>query len=331
MKFLSLVFFFISIQAGSLYSSNQELPFFIGQVPSPNAYSLFANGGWNGNWYVGYNTCWVQKISVPAKGSIKRAFVGAKLGRAKSIPTQLEKPWIKKPIPGEIFVALSSTLSWKSSVPISLVSTEEIPLEGDMDNAVEGVGESRWFWKEVPLNSIQFEADNFIALWSPTEQFQSEQTAPILAGAWGNNEINSWLVQGIEGAPPTRFKSKQWQPVTVFEPAIALKLIPEQTPPEPKVSIERVVDETALTKLVSKVLWCSAQGESIERAWVELSEDGQNWQRYGKFLWEAPFVFRVAVADIPIGSEGKSWVRVKAVDLFENVGTSSPMNVFERR
>ncbi len=41
------------------------MPLFIADLPNPNNFSLFANGGWDGSWYVGFNTCWMQKLAVP--------------------------------------------------------------------------------------------------------------------------------------------------------------------------------------------------------------------------------------------------------------------------
>ncbi len=330
MKFPPLGFFFLFLGIPLLYSADsKEFPLFLSDIPAPSAYSLFANGGWDGNWYVGSDTCWVQKIRAPSKGSFKKAFLGAKLGRAKSVPMTLEKPWIRKKIAGEIFIALSSTYSWKGEGML-LVTTEEIPLEADHENALP-LEESHWFWKEIPMDSIQFEADNFIALWSPTELFHSAQVAPILAGGWGDKEINSWLIKGVKGAPPSHFKSKDWRAVTVFEPAIALKLIPQITPPEPKVAIVRVQDGISNGKLVNRVLWCSVAGESVDRAWVEFSEDGQKWQRYGKPLYKSPYVFIIDMAEIPIGPKGECWVRVEAADFFESIGTSESINIFARR
>ena len=38
-----------------LFAQSPDYPVFVAQVPNPNDYSLFANSGWDGNWYVGYN------------------------------------------------------------------------------------------------------------------------------------------------------------------------------------------------------------------------------------------------------------------------------------
>src|SRR4051794_30165180 len=53
-------FFTVAVQA-------VKPPVFMADLANPNDFSVFANGGWDGNWYVGYNTCWIQKLSVPPK------------------------------------------------------------------------------------------------------------------------------------------------------------------------------------------------------------------------------------------------------------------------
>ena len=116
-------------------------PLFIADLANPNDFSLFANGGWDGNWYVGYNNCWVQKLAVP-EGGYRRAFIGARLGRMKNYPPPGKAPWEKKADDGEIYMAISSTASWTRAQSFFLVGTGDIPLEPDLENAVEEAGES---------------------------------------------------------------------------------------------------------------------------------------------------------------------------------------------
>src|SRR4051812_24400091 len=64
-------------------SASADYPVFVAKASNPNDYSLFANGGWDGNWYVGYNTCWIKKLPAIPLGHYARAYIGAKLGRMK--------------------------------------------------------------------------------------------------------------------------------------------------------------------------------------------------------------------------------------------------------
>ena len=61
------------------------------------------------------------------------------------------------PVPGDIWIAVSSTPSWKAAQRFKLTTTEDIPLDGSSEYAVENVGESQWFWAEVPLAAVKAE------------------------------------------------------------------------------------------------------------------------------------------------------------------------------
>ena len=89
--------------------STNALPEFVAELKNPNDYQLFANGGWDGGWTVGYDRCWVQKISVPKNKGYQRAFIGAKLGRAKAETASPRSPSAANPIDGEIYIAIQST------------------------------------------------------------------------------------------------------------------------------------------------------------------------------------------------------------------------------
>ncbi|MEA3506380.1 MAG: hypothetical protein U9R36_02650 [Elusimicrobiota bacterium] len=56
---------------------------FIGELPTPGEFTLFANGGWTGNWYVGSDQGWVTELSVPEK-EYDTLYIGARLGRSKT-------------------------------------------------------------------------------------------------------------------------------------------------------------------------------------------------------------------------------------------------------
>lgn len=320
----------LSLTLTALRASDAPRPVFLADLPNPNDFVLFANGGWDGNWFVGYNTCWIQKLSVP-KGPYRRAFVGARLGRMKSAPEPGRAPWEKKALPGEVYMAVASTPAWNREQSYFLTASADLPLEPDPENAIEGTGESRWFWKEIPVKALRPGSDAYLALWSPTPAFNAAANAPILAAGWGTKEVDSWMNTGIRGVPPSDPAKALATPLQVFEPAIALKLIPEGAPQDPpKLRITRVEDgKPRGREPAPKVVWAQASGDSIERAWVEISSDSKNWSRQGTFVWSAPYCFTLKTQDLPIGPDGKTWVRAAAADAFENVGFSTPVDIFE--
>ncbi len=231
-------------------------------------------------------------------------------------------------------MAVSSSPSWTRKQSYLLTTTQDIPFEPDDLNAVEGVGESQWFWREVPVQQINFGGDNYIALWSPTRYFTSVASAPILAAGWGDKEANSWLSNDTKGGPPSKPEKALATPLTVFEPAIALKLIPKlpESAKPPAVNVARVLNGKARGKYPApKILQCSVLGESIERAWVEVSTDSVTWKKFGRTVFKAPFVFSIRMEEVPMGFQGKTWARASAADGFENVGHSAAVNLFERK
>lgn len=303
---------------------------FISELANPNDFSLFANGGWDGNWFVGYSTVWVEKLKLPQRSPQDRIFVGAKLGRMKSVVLEGKSPWEKTAVPGEVWVAVSATARWNMENAYKLTDSAQIPLEGDAQNAVEGVGESQWFWVEVGTASIQENADHFIALFSPTKEWQTAAESPILAAGWGNKDVNSWLVNDASGKPPEPTKALQTA-ITLFEPAIAFKVVPSHDLPDlPQVKIVNITESKKIGKYPApKVVESQSNGGAILRSWVEISTDGKKFTPFGRFIYSAPFVFTLKVQDLPIGEGGKTWVRVGVRDLYERSSYSSAQNIFE--
>src|ERR1035437_5667230 len=113
MKFIKIAFL-LTVCLLPLNAAAPDGPVFVAQVPNPNDYALFANGGWDGNWYVGYNNGWVKELPPIPKGNYTDACVGAKLGRMKALPP-VGKPPEFNPIAGEIWLGISSTSSWTPS------------------------------------------------------------------------------------------------------------------------------------------------------------------------------------------------------------------------
>src|SRR5258708_7528191 len=82
--FLFWVFpFLFLVPLSTLHAQTSDYPVFVSQVPNPNDYMLFANAGWDGNWYVGYNNGWIKRLPAIPPGNYARAYLGAKLGRMK--------------------------------------------------------------------------------------------------------------------------------------------------------------------------------------------------------------------------------------------------------
>lgn len=192
--------FFIVLITQILFAEDIYYPTYITGSGVPlNEYTLFANSGWDGNWYVGSNMCWIKKFDkalLPNKKLYSRFFIGVKLGRAKTQPKPASPPWEKDYIDGNIYVGVSSTPAWRADQRYFLCKVSEIPTEGDWENAITTTGESRWFYTEIPIEKVNFEEDIWVCVYSNTEYLNSASSAPILAGAWRERpqkSFNVWL------------------------------------------------------------------------------------------------------------------------------------------
>jgi len=310
-------------------------PVYVCQISNINDYQIFANAGWDGNWYIGYNVCWIEQLSLSNIPDIKyrKAFIGAKIGRAKTRTAPGKPSWEKEPIPGEIYIGISSTPAWKSSQRYFLASAEDMPLEADFENALEGTGESRWFWREVPLEQVNFNGPNYIALWSPTDYFISRDTAPILCGGWGarNAEKNTWLNDEISGVAPMFPESSLKTPISVFEPAIAMKLIPAGTERQIPVNITAINESNKNPQ--DKIIFSTISAPEIERSWLEVSEvneeTGQSdWKKTSKYLYNPPYIFTMKANGLPTG---KVLIRIACADIWSNKGYSQPIEFEVKR
>ncbi len=292
-------------------------PAYISKMPLPH-YTLFANAGWDGNWYVGYNQGWIEKLTLNhRKKDFSRAFVGAKLGRMKSLPKPDRPSWKREAIKSEIFIAVSEEPKWSANSYMFLTKTDDIPLEYDYENAIEDTGEARWFWTEIPLDSLNFVGDNYAILWSPDGFLTSASSSPILAAAWGDKSVDSWINTEIDGNPKNLKNDSLKTPITIFEPAIALKLIPKN------IKNEILIEITAINDIAEKPGFKNIQttisGNQIERAHLEISTDGKNWKKISKTLYDPPYFFDFNPEKSP---DGKILVRVAANDVWENTGHS---------
>jgi hypothetical protein len=292
------------------------LPVYLTELPNLNDYDIFANGGWDGSWYVGYNVCWIEQVSSAPAQNFRKAFIGAKIGREKTQSVPGKPVWQKEPVPGSVYIGVSSTPSWSSDQSYFLVDTADIPLDADPENAVDGVGESRWFWREVPLSAVSSESPNYLALWSPTPYFVSTASSPVLCGGWGSKKVNSWLNNDIHGYPPINPVSSLKTPITVFEPAIGIKLIPKGTEQTISVNIEKIAEGRAGTS--NKTMFVSVVGDHIERAWIEVFKDNK-WVKYSRYVYAPPFIFTIKPETLPTGAVK---IRAVAADEWENTGSS---------
>lgn len=300
----------------------KPLPVYMSELTNINDYNIFGNAGWDGNWYVGFNACWMEEIPQPPAGEYKKAFVGVKLGRMKTRRIAGKPVWEKEAIPGLVYAAIASTPAWKSNQQYFIASSEDIPLEADAENALEGVGEARWFWAQVPIESVNLNGPSYIAVWSPSEYFVSVASAPILAGGWGSKKANSWISNDIKGYPPNNSAAALKTPISVFEPAIILKLIPEGCEQEIPVTVSVIKDGRDRTS--NKTFVADIGGDGIEKAWLEISADGNKWVKNSRIIYSAPYMLTLLGDKMP---EGKIKVRAAAVDIWGNMGYSKPVEI----
>src|SRR3989339_2218179 len=81
-----------SARAVSTVSTSTILPTYIALQQNINDFGRFADGGDDANWYIGYNNAWIVKLPPAPMGDFGRAYIGAKIGRAKTRPSP-RKSW----------------------------------------------------------------------------------------------------------------------------------------------------------------------------------------------------------------------------------------------
>ncbi|MBI4062104.1 MAG: hypothetical protein HY403_11835 [Elusimicrobia bacterium] len=300
-------------------STSAIVPTIVAIAPNPHGYGRFADGGPDANWYVGFNNAWIVKLPPAPAGDFERAFIGAKLGRAKTRPVP-GKPWLREMIAGKVYAGISPSPSWSSEQSFFLAETRDIPAEADPQARVDGVGGGEWFWAEVPLAQVSFSAPNYLIVWSPTSYFTKASSAPVLAAAdidEPGGETRAWLNRSIQGVPPRAKDASLETPLNTLAPAIAIKLVPPG-PDEPAVSIADLsVARTGKHVLVR----FSAAGEDVAEAWVEASRDQLEWQRVSLLLRRPPFLFSLPVEKAPAPG---TFLRGAARDISGAVGISEP-------
>ncbi|MCS7151787.1 MAG: hypothetical protein NZ928_05335 [Endomicrobia bacterium] len=326
LTFLSFLTLFVMEDSAVLQETVYYPTFITGSGVPINEYTLFANSGWDGNWYVGTNMCWIKQFKkelLPQKDLFSKLYVGVKLGRAKTKPKIGAPPWEKEIIDGNIYIGVSSTPAWKVDQRYFLCKISDIPTEGDWENAITTTGESVWFYKEVPIDKISFDNDIWVCVYSNTPELTSVSSAPVLAGGWRERQQKdsvAWLNNEINGSPPTDPTTSLKTQIRAFDPAIILKLIPKGSENlEVKLQIASIVDGRE-NNFDEKVFYITSLTPNIYRLWMEVTQDKKEYKKISRYLYVPPYVFNLNIPMIPQEINGDFWLRFTAEDIFGNVG-----------
>jgi hypothetical protein len=306
-------------------STSVVVPTLVTLAPSLGDYSRFADGGPDANWYIGFNNAWIVKLPPAPAGEFQRAFIGAKVGRAKTRPNP-DRPWIRELIQGKVYMGISQTPSWSSEQTFFLAETTDIPADADPQARVDGVGAAEWFWAEVPMSMVSFTGPNYLIVWSPSNYFTAASSSPILAAAETDpsdappHEVRAWNNRSIMGVPPRSAAASLETPINNIMPALAIKLVPP-APDEPAVSVNDLTLARAGRRLLVRF---SAAGEDVTDAWVESSRDRLDWERTSKLQRRPPFLFALTPEQIP---QPGQYLRGVARDQSGAVGYSDPIMI----
>lgn len=314
------------LQAMAVFESTAATPSpeYVSMLKDLNRYDMYANGGWDGNWYVGYNSCWIVRVPPAPEGAYAKAYIGAKLGRSKSVPLP-DKPWERAAIAGKIMMAVGSSPSFTSQQSFLLVENQDIPREAGPKETLKEAGSAQWFWAEIPLSAVSFNQPNYLALWSVSEQMTGSETSPIVAGAEAKSLQGpaAWVNRSMMGTPPRDTDTALETPISGLLPALALKLIPRSVLPVKVENLNMAVGENGA--FVS----FNAIGQDLRAAWVEISFDRFDWQRVSPILYHPPFTFTLPKDVIP--ENDRYFIRGVAVDSLETHGYSREMVVKTKR
>jgi hypothetical protein len=298
--------------SGSFPSPTSFIPDYISPVRDMSKFYLYANGGFHADWYVGFNNAWIIKLPPAALEGYAKAFLGAKIGRAKikSHP----KSSNKKIIPGKVYMGISKTPSFTQENMYFLIGSSDLPLEPLPGDYLEGINSAQWFWAEIPLSVISSEEPNYLAIWSSSRYFTKSSNSPIIAAALSDDKTeNVWLNRSIKGSPPFGEKTLE-MPISGVKPAMTIKLIPENPY---RVIIKGFRAEIGPEDMIST--FC-AIGEDIHNTWLELSYDKFDWQRVTKFMFDSPYYHTFKNGEL---SKDMFYLRAAGVDALGNIGYSS--------
>ncbi len=319
-KFITL-FLFLSLPKFSYsvaISTSSNLPNYVSLLPDIHGFDRFSDGGPDGNWYIGFNNAWIVKLPSAPIGNFTHAFIGAKIGRAKTQPNP-DKPWQRDVIKGKIYMAVSQVPAFSSEQSYFLTETSDISIDPDSPESKNPRGKGRWFWAEVPVGMISFNQPNYLIIWSPTEYFTSVSSCPILAAAMPENASSSqealaWNNHDISGVPPRSVEGALETPINIF-PALAIKLVGPGAQ-----SAVTVQDFSVFKGTAHSVVRFSASGKDIAGVWVESSDDQLNWERMSPIHQSPPFYFSFDNSLLKSGN----YLRGVAEDESGNIGFSMP-------
>ncbi|MFA6029977.1 MAG: hypothetical protein WC969_09000 [Elusimicrobiota bacterium] len=273
-------------------------PLVLSLAENINDFGRFADGGSDSNWFIGFNNAWIVKLPPAPPGDYARAFVGARIGRAKSQPLA-ERPWERTLVPGQVYMGVSQTPSYGTEKSFFLAETADIPAETDASVNMPGTGRSEWFWAEVPPGLVSFDRPNYLIIWSPTREFRDALHSPILAGletpaSAKGEETRAWNNHSIQGVPPRSEQDALQVPINNLRPALALKLVPA--------GLRGAVRLSAFSVRPSGEGWVarfSVEGRDIDAAWLEASQDELEWKRVTPLLRRPPYISTLAKGSLP--------------------------------
>ena len=324
LAFLSFMMFSFALLSSSadaqegkgVFSASSPTPAYIAAENNLSKFFLYADGGFHADWYVGYNNCWIVSFPGIDTSKYEKAYIGAKLGRAKT--KSWPNSWDNAPIPGKIHMAINNTYTFSSEHSYTLVDAVDLPLEPLPNDYLEGVDSAQWFWTVIPISKISKSRENYLALWSSGKDFLSSDKSPIVAAAMSDDGMeNVWLSRSIKGAPPKGEASLEI-PISGLKPAMAIKLVPKN---DYKVLIKGFY---ALVGEDHIVTFFTAVGEDIRAAWLEISYDKYDWQRVGRYFFRSPYFRSFARDEI---SKEMFYIRAAAVDSLENIGYSKEVKI----
>lgn len=296
---------------GAAAAKPSPVPSYRALVKDMSRFYMYANGGFNADWYVGYNNCWIIRLPPISPGLYIKAFIGAKIGRAKI--NSWPMGWDKAPIPGKIYLAVNQEPVFNSEHMYFLVDSPDLPRESLPNDSLDGIDSAQWFWTEIPLSKLSAEKPNYLAAWSSSRYFTSSSSAPIIAAAPSDDkDENVWLNRAIRGNPPSG-EGVLETPISGIKPALAVKLVPKN---DYRVIIKGFQGELEDDKVLVSF---SAIGEDIRAAWIELSYDKFDWQKVSRQMFRAPFFMTFSRDEL---SKDMFYLRAAAVDGLENTGYS---------
>jgi hypothetical protein len=303
---------------GSEEIVDAPLPSYLSLADDPARFGRFADGGSDSNWYIGFNNAWIVRLPPRPAGKFVKAFIGAKIGRAKTKPKK-KRPWEHTVISGKVYMAIAPRPAFSSENSFFLAETADIPLEVHESIYRPGTGRSQWFWAEVPLGLVSSTENNYLIVWSPTREFRDSKRAPILAAAPASSGASgsAWNNHSILGVPPRSEATALETPIGL-QPALAIKLVPENEETVTVTAFETVSLEKELLSRFSVV------GRDVEIAWIEMSSDELEWSRVSTFSRHSPFALSVARSIIPPRG---AYLRAVARDAYGNEGQSATIFV----